>query len=187
MVKEAKDIDHRYGLHTWHGYRVDVGWKDALGRRRRPVLDRFFNKVVVTDGCWEWVGGCNGGYGLFRLTLPNSKVVQIYAHRFSYEALNGTVIPDSMTIDHLCRNTKCVNPAHMEVVSLEENCRRGYNPSAINRRKTKCKYGHSLDDCYVFKKCHGGFARVCRICWNLRANKHMSAKQLEEYFNGKEC
>ena len=37
------------------------------------------------------------------------------------------MIPDTrplLTIDHLCKNPWCVNPAHMEVVTLQENLRR---------------------------------------------------------------
>ena len=33
-------------------------------------------------------------------------------------------IPEGMTLDHLCRTRNCVNPAHMEVVTLAENNRR---------------------------------------------------------------
>ena len=186
MVKEAKDADKRYDGRSWHGHRVDVGWEDALGRNKRPVLDNFFDKVIMTDGCWEWIGGCNRGYGMFRFTLPGGELVQIYAHRFAYETLTETIIPDGLTVDHLCKNTRCVNPSHMEIVTLSENCRRSNSPSAINRRKTHCKYGHSLEDCYVFRRKSGGFSRVCRICWNLRNNKHMTAKQMEKYFYGKE-
>jgi hypothetical protein len=46
-----------------------------------------------------------------------------YAHRSVYVHLRGP-IPPGMTIDHLCRNRSCVNPDHLEVVSLKENVRR---------------------------------------------------------------
>jgi HNH endonuclease len=39
-------------------------------------------------------------------------------HRFAWELLNGP-IPDGPTIDHLCRNTLCVKPAHLEVVTQQ--------------------------------------------------------------------
>jgi hypothetical protein len=47
------------------------------------------------------------------------------AHRVAYEALVGP-IPDGMTIDHLCRNKRCLNPAHMELVTRGENTRRAH-------------------------------------------------------------
>ena len=47
-----------------------------------------------------------------------------YAHRVYYERYRGP-IPENMVIDHLCRNTACVNPDHMEVVTQTENIQRG--------------------------------------------------------------
>jgi hypothetical protein len=59
--------------------------------------------------------------------------VIIRAHRFAYELLVGP-IPEGLVIDHLCRNRRCVNPAHLEPVTAEENWRRGDAPSAISTR-----------------------------------------------------
>jgi len=85
-----------------------------------PPLMRFFNKVNITEGCWYWKDHCTEeGYGQFWL---NGRMV--YAHIFLYELLHGPV-PDGMELDHLCRNPGCVNPAHLEPVCHQENCRRG--------------------------------------------------------------
>lgn len=48
------------------------------------------------------------------------------AHRWYYEQAHGP-IPDGLTLDHLCSQRACVNPDHMESVSLSENIRRGSN------------------------------------------------------------
>src|SRR3990167_11482908 len=70
--------------------------------------------------CWNWIGTKDSsGYGRFRFFYKT-----ILAHRFSYELFVGE-IPTGLVIDHLCRNTSCVNPAHLEPVSIYENCRRG--------------------------------------------------------------
>lgn len=122
----------------------------------RPVLERFYDKVLFTTDCWEWQGHIiHNGYGQFGL---NSKVVG--SHRFAYELYNGK-IPQGMTVDHLCRNRKCCNPEHLEIVTNKENILRGIGITAINSKKTHCKRGHPLsgDNLYKYKN-----MRECKKC-----------------------
>ncbi len=49
---------------------------------------------------------------------------KILMHRISYEVKYGK-IPDGLQIDHLCRNRTCYNPDHLEVVTQQENLKRG--------------------------------------------------------------
>jgi len=87
-----------------------------------PVEERFWGKVQRCDAeeCWPWLEGTTSdGYGRFGIT--SEEVVG--AHRFAYELIVGP-IPAGLTIDHLCRNILCCNPAHMETVTNSENVRR---------------------------------------------------------------
>jgi hypothetical protein len=52
------------------------------------------------------------------------------AHRVAYRLTVGE-IPDGLTVDHLCRNRMCVNPDHMELVTLAENGRRGATKTSV--------------------------------------------------------
>jgi hypothetical protein len=67
-------------------------------------------------------------------------------------------------IDHLCRHTWCVNPFHMEIVTVAENTMRGNGPAAKNARKTHCIRGHE------FTEENTGFTmgrkrqRYCKTC-----------------------
>ncbi len=134
-----------------------------------PVVTRFWSHVNFdgwrwADGsqCWLWIGAQtrSGGYGL---TKHNGKHVP--AHRVTYEMLKGP-IPTGLQIDHLCRTPPCVNPAHLEPVTLAENVRRGISPSAANSRKTHCLRGHLFDKANTYVNRNGG--RTCRTC---RRNK----------------
>src|SRR5262245_9652961 len=91
------------------------------GRPRRYGYDITAYYVIhVVTGCWEWLAAINrGGYGYLWLDGRHQ-----LAHRVFYEAHYGPV-PDRLEVDHLCENTRCVNPDHLEAVTGEENNRRG--------------------------------------------------------------
>lgn len=92
-------------------------------RDARPIRDPdvFWTRVrKVESGCWEWTANLTAaGYGM--LNVGNGKYG--YAHRYSWEHMRGP-IPAGLTIDHLCRNRRCVNPDHLEPVTQAENNRR---------------------------------------------------------------
>lgn len=86
--------------------------------------------LILSDGkrvtaCWLWIGGRSRGrgnrlpYGSFRL---GKRVVR--AHRFACEALAGIDCPTGHHRDHLCCNSLCVNPEHLEVVTHQINQQR---------------------------------------------------------------
>lgn len=123
-----------------------------------PLFDRFLEKLEPSSDfeCWEWKGTVNHGYGRIYVNNPPWSSP---AHRVSYELLVGP-IPEGLHIDHLCRNTLCVNPDHLEPVTPAENTRRG----SAARRTDFCKYGHSFEDALINPKGH----RSCRTCVNER-------------------
>src|SRR3990167_906334 len=95
--------------------------------RDKTVWERFFNKVSRVGDCWEWTGNrSHRNYGYFRFENKNCT-----AHRASYRMFKGEV-PSGLEIDHLCCNSPCVNPEHLEAVTKEENVRRQYNGRNID-------------------------------------------------------
>jgi len=131
-----------------------------IGRKHPNVQSLgvlFWRHVLKTETCWEWSGGTNNGYGRFHHTSIGS----VYAHRLAYEMVRGP-IPDGLSIDHLCRNTRCVNPDHLEAVPIKENILRGTSPSAQHAIKTHCVAGHLFDDENTYRPARGG--RECKAC-----------------------
>jgi hypothetical protein len=116
---------------------------------------RFIDKVNLSDNCWLWTASTNNfGYGRYKV---NGKM--IFSHRYSYEHFKGD-IPKGLTIDHLCRVRNCVNPAHLEAVTHQENCKRG-NVGKNQSDKTHCPQGHeyTAENTYIAQN-----SRKCREC-----------------------
>ncbi len=128
---------------------------------RRSGLRTFLAWVIepTETGCWQWRGASgHDGYGVVNLTVEYKRRQQFKAHRVAYELLVGP-IPEGLTIDHLCRNTGCVNPEHMEPVTAAENARR------VHAGRTHCKNGHPLEGENLSKyKTAKSVRRVCRQC-----------------------
>jgi len=76
------------------------------------ISERFWAKVAFGFGpnaCWTWKAGTTlAGYGVFQISKRPH--VLTYAHRYVL-ALVGR---EGEVTHHLCSNTLCVNPAHLE-------------------------------------------------------------------------
>lgn len=89
---------------------------------------KFFNTIKKDDnGCWVWDGPVDKGYG--RMYVGNKSY---QTHRWSYEFHKHVSLRKEETLDHLCRNTLCCNPDHLEKVSLIENIERQHLYHALN-------------------------------------------------------
>lgn len=108
--------------------------------------------------CWEWTGRIDKfGYGRQHYAL---------AHRHVYEKRVGP-IPTGLELDHLCMNTRCVNPAHLEPVTRRENMRRR---TAL---VTHCKNGHPFDEENTRVTAR---RRFCRACDRVKAARYLAKK-----------
>lgn len=138
---------------------------------RRPALDRFADKIALTDsGCIEWIASRNNkGYGTFNAGGGKSTV----AHRWSYEYHVGP-IPKGLDLDHLCRNRACINPDHLEPVTTSANLLRAVGIGQANAAKTHCPEGHPYSGDNLYLSPSRPNNRMCRTC---RANRKRTAKE----------
>jgi hypothetical protein len=129
-------------------------WRLTMARTGRPRLtdDAIWRRIDRSGGaasCWLYTGPVNSsGYG----TIHDRP-----AHRWVYERLVGP-IPTGLPLDHTCRVRRCVNPAHLEPVTVRENVMRSSSFAAKNARKSKCPQGHPLDGL------RGNGYRYCKRC-----------------------
>lgn len=130
-------------------------------------LGRILTNVRVTpEGCWEWTGGTNGvGYGVLSFEGERG-----YVHRLIIQKFEGIEIPAGYQVDHLCRNTLCFRPDHLEPVTVSENIRRG-----VTGQKTHCKNGHAFDavNTYITPQGH----RFCRACRAARERERRALRR----------
>lgn len=102
-------------------------------------LEQFIK--TATDPCHIWQGfKTTKGYGYFSVYSKELKTrTSVKAHRFAYALANGfdalplspkTNTMETLILNHICLNTSCVNPAHLEVITVKENLtdeKRGIN------------------------------------------------------------
>lgn len=137
--------------------------------RDASTSERFWAKVLKLSDCWLWVGSLgSSGYGQFK-GKP--------AHRFAYTEMRGP-IPDGLVLDHLCREEVCVNPWHLEPVTVHENTMRGFGPAPDLRRRSACKNGHPLEGDNLRIRPDG--SRKCLACHREWQRAYVKRKALSD-------
>ena len=129
---------------------------------------RVMSKVIVDpeSGCWNWSAGLtDDGYGSVWLVDTS---VQVHRAVWSW---NRWLVCYSRELDHLCRNRRCCNPEHLEMVTEEENIRRGESAAGHNARKTHCPQGHP----YSGTNSRG--ERICQPCERETKRRHREKRR----------
>lgn len=144
--------------------------KTPTRQRAQPTpaqQGHFWRRVIKTDECWIWTGqvsvdnrarrrNSGGGYPQFVFRQESVQYMR-YGHRLAYELLVGP-IPGGMELDHLCRVLRCVRPAHLELVTRQENVARQF---ALPKRPPPACVQAVLDNLPPIPKRHSSAAPTC--------------------------
>jgi len=166
-VPSDKEIDHlckdRACVNPEHlelvSRKENVNRRDAiysLDDSSQNPFERIMRRVIKNrNSCWIWNGGLVRGYGVISIAGKTN-----YVHRIVFEHYFAD-FDKTMTIDHLCRNPRCVNPKHLEPVTRVENIKR-MNKAQPNQR---CRQGHYYAE-------HGKNRRgQCAKCFEINRKK----------------
>lgn len=158
-----------------------------------------FEKYIQYEpnsGCWLFSAPASTKKGYCQFHLQGK---HIGVHRLSYMYFKGH-IPKGYQIDHLCRVTCCVNPDHLEAVTVSENTQRGLLGSPetnkmaiIHRNKTHCPHGHEYteENTRMIKKVSATgkeyFGRACKKCQRKSIRDHYYRNKENRLKKQKEC
>jgi hypothetical protein len=110
--------------------------RTSLNRLIRPeprarTLPRY--EVSRDTGCWLWQGHQDrDGYGRIKEVLFRDE----RAHRAYYTLLVGP-IDDGKHLHHKCENKACVNPNHLEQISVEAHNTLHFRGKILGRRRRR--------------------------------------------------
>lgn len=112
-----------------------------MTNRRDIIRAKIAAQVQVVDmgfetPCHIWTGGDSGngrGGGYPRMWLDGQAVA---VHIVAWTNEHGYV-PGKKQIDHRCRNRRCVNHEHLELVTHRQNQKRRDEANGIKRKPRK--------------------------------------------------
>lgn len=130
----------------------NLGLVPIPGRVAQRALE---NAVPGPNGCHISTYSV-GSHGYSQIGWhENGQHLQTTGHRAAWVCWNGQ-IPEGATIDHLCKERRCVNPLHLRMLSNYENARR---TSGRDWPLGQCVNGHSNKYLVL-----SGSKRVCSPC-----------------------
>jgi hypothetical protein len=115
------------------GLRYDTLWQRLIANTAEPDSEQ---------GCWPWTGKKCSGYGYGRLNLYVPELAcnkPVTAHVLAWAIAETGIVTAGelylrylevrccgLELDHLCENTKCINPDHLELVTPKQNSQRKF-------------------------------------------------------------
>lgn len=106
--------------------------------------------------CWPW--------RTVRKSDGRAIAGRTYAYILVWEAANGP-LPEGLSLHHVCENSACVRPDHLEPITQAEHARLHLTEQNRNRKRTHCPSGHPYtpENTRIVKDKRGNY-RACRTC-----------------------
>lgn len=157
IKKIADRLGVSYGTARKRLIDAGVQMRSRSNKIGQSNFDRFMKRVkhgLKKEDCWEWIGSKDKhGYGRFWICGEKTT-----AQRASYRMFIGD-FPNHYQIDHICRNPSCVNPKHLQAITVKENL------ALRILTKTVCRKGHMFTpETTMIETVNGKTVRRCKIC-----------------------
>ena len=78
------------------------------------------SQLNTENGCIEWTGPLNDGYGVTGVKKEDGKWALKKVHRLAHEGYVGE-IPEGLCVLHRCDNRKCFSPEHLFLGTYQDN------------------------------------------------------------------
>lgn len=132
----------------------------------RNTIERIFSKIEIDTEdplgkCWQWTGARDRlGYGYVRFIGDVALCHRLLYAWLVHPLTDGGRKANDPVLHHLCNNSSCCNPFHLQITSHKEHMLLtkgtiGY----LNAAKTSCPNGHQLPQKV------DGKPRRCTICY----------------------
>lgn len=148
---------------------------DGIEGKERVAVKRFWDKVLVGEGCWEWQGARNqAGRGLIRFEGRTSS-----APRVAWQLTFGG-LPNDLYVLHHCDNPGCVRPDHLWLGTQTDNMADAKAKGRVrvgHGREVICPAGHPYDEMNTYRYAPRNM-RMCRACGRERARRYRALKKV---------
>lgn len=102
--------------------------------KKRPLAERFWEKVDKSGECWIWTAGkLPWGYGAF--TDARRPIGETVAHRIAWTFTHGPIPKGLQVLHWVCDNPPCVRPSHMKLGTNAQNRQDSVNKGRHARGK----------------------------------------------------
>ena len=149
-------------------------------KRGIAIPDRVAERAATKwdmddDGCWiSTYALMSSGYAQISWK-ESGKNYSSSAHRAAWVYFHGEQIPEGMTVDHLCKSKRCVNPGHMRLITNFENARR---TRGRDWKIGECANGHPNSE--LFWDGWQYRCRPCRLAERRRQQRRYREKKRQE-------